>query len=167
MTRLETERLRLRDLDPERDAAFMLAVLNEPAFIANVADRGVRTEAEAADYIREKLMPSYEQFGFGFFAVELKESGVPIGICGLIKRPVLDDVDIGYSLLEEYWGQGYAHEAAVAVLDYGRNVLRLPRIVAFTAPHNRSSIRLLEKLGLRFERMFNLPGYDTESMFFS
>lgn len=145
----------------------MLAVLNERGFIENVADRGVRTVEQATDYIREKMMPSYAEFGFGFYVIELKASGEPIGICGLIKRPVMDDVDIGYSILEPHWRRGYAYEAALAVMDYGRRVLKIPRIVAITAPHNTSSMKLLEKLGLRFQCRFQLPGYPTESMLFA
>jgi RimJ/RimL family protein N-acetyltransferase len=167
MQPIETDRLHLRPLEPERDAPFMLEVLNDPAFIRNVADRGVRTVADAEQYICEKMMPSYTEFGFGFFVLELKETGVPVGMCGLIKRPVLADVDIGYSLLPAFWGNGYAYEAARAVMDYGLRMHKLPRIVGITAPHNHSSIKVLEKLGLRFERMFRMPGYETDSMLFT
>ena len=158
----ETERLILRRMTSD-DAAFMLETLNEPSFIRNVADRGVRTLEAAADYIATKITPSYEQFGFGFYVVELKEDGTPIGICGLVKREGLDDIDIGYSLLDRFSGHGYAFEAAVAVMEHGRTVHGLKRIVAFTAPDNHRSIKLLEKLGLRFEKMVQLPGYEGES----
>lgn len=163
---LETERLVLRELDPARDAAFMLQVLNEPAFIENVADRGVRTLADAEEFITNKMLPSYARFGFGFYAVELKETGLPVGMCGLTKRDFLDDVDIGYSTLERYWGRGYAFEAASALMEHGRKVHGLQRIIAFTAPGNERSGKLLEKLGLRFERMVSLPGYEGESKLF-
>lgn len=163
---LQTDRLILRQLEP-RDAEFMLELLNEPAFIRNVADRGIRTVADAADYIAAKLTPSYAEFGFGFYLMELKEGRVPVGICGLVKRETMEHVDIGYSVLERFWGNGYAYEAAVAVMDYGRDVLRLPKIVAITAPHNVSSIKLLEKLGLRFEKMIQIPGYEFESKLFA
>lgn len=167
MTVMETPRLRLREIELGRDEAFLLEILNDRAFIENVVDRGVRTAEQAADYIREKILASYAEFGFGFYALELKESGEPIGMCGLIKRDVLDDVDIGYSLLPAYWGKGYASEAAAAVMDYGRRVHKLRRVVGLTASHNRSSIKVLEKLGLRFERMVELPGYPTASMLFT
>ena len=165
MNILETERLTLRWITAA-DAPFMLKTLNEPSFIANVADRGVRTVADAENYIATKMTVSYEKFGFGFYLMELKSSGEPVGVCGLIKRETLDDVDIGYSLLEKFWGNGYALEAAVAVLDYGRNVLGLPRVVAYTATTNERSIRLLEKLGLRFEKLIDLPGYEGPSKLF-
>ncbi len=164
---LETERLLLRELEPEGDAAFMLEVLNEPAFIANVADRGVRTIDDAKEYIRERILPSYTEHGFGFYLVELKESGEPVGISGLVKRETMDDVDIGFSTLEKYWGRGYAFEAAAALMAHGRTVHGLPRIVGATAPHNHASARLLEKLGLRYERMVRLPGYTDDSRLFT
>ncbi len=102
------------------DAAIILELLNEPAFIRFVADREVRTTAQAARFIATKMLPSYAEFGFGFYLVELKESQVPVGICGLIKRETLDDVDVGFSILERFWRNGYAYEAARAVMDYGK-----------------------------------------------
>lgn len=164
---LETERLVLRELEPHGDAAFMLEVLNEPAFIANVADRQVRTIADATAFINERILPSYTQNGFGFYVVELKETGEPVGISGLVKRETIEDVDIGFSTLRKYWGRGYAFEAASALMEHGRTVHRLPRIVGVTAPQNHASARLLEKLGLRYERMVHLPGYSDESRLFT
>ena len=162
---LETERLILRELTAD-DAAFLLEVMNEPAFIRNVADRGIRTVADAKAYILEKLAPSYAQFGFGFYLVELKDGGTGVGICGLVKRETMEDVDIGYSTLERFCGRGYAYEAASALMQHGRSVLGLPRIVGVTAPENLISIKLLEKLGLRYERMVDLPGYEGQSKLF-
>ena len=162
---LQTERLILRRMMID-DAEFMLETLNEPLYIQNVADRGVRTIADAIDYIRTKIMPSYEQSGFGFYVVELKETREPIGVCGIVKRETMEDVDIGYSLLERFAGNGYAFEAASAVMDYGRNVHDLRRIVGVTAPENHRSGKLLEKLGLRFERMIELPGFSGPSRLF-
>jgi ribosomal-protein-alanine N-acetyltransferase len=163
---LETERLILRHLSPEQDAEFMLELLNEPAFIKNIADRGVRSTEDARQYLASGPLASYEQNGFGMYAVELKESGVPVGVCGLVKREGLDDVDIGYAFLERFWSNGYAYESASAVLDYGRDVLGLERIVAITTPDNQGSIRVLEKIGLRFEKLITLPGYEGESRLF-
>ena len=145
----------------------MLELLNEPAFIKNIADRGVRTIEDARQYLASGPVANYEQNGFGMYAVELKESGVPVGVCGLVKREGLEDVDIGYAFLERFWSNGYAYESASAVLDYGRDVLGLERIVAITTPDNRGSIRVLEKIGLRFEKMITLPGYEGESRLFA
>ena len=163
---VETERLILRKMTPA-DAPFMLETLNEPSFIRNVADRGVRTVDDAADYIRTKMLPSYEQSGFGFYIVELKKSGTPIGVCGIVKRETMEDVDIGYSLLDRFAGNGYAYEAAAAVMEYGRTTHGLQRIVGVTSPDNHRSIKLLEKLGLRYEKMVQLPNFDAPSALYA
>jgi RimJ/RimL family protein N-acetyltransferase len=151
----ETERLTLRRLCLD-DAAFMLGLLNEPSFLRFIGDRGVRTLDDARKYLRDGPLASYERFGFGLFLVLLKEQGVPIGICGLLKRESLPDVDVGFAFLPRYWSQGYALEAASAMMDYGREVLGLGRVVAVVSPDNAASIRLLEKLGMRFESMIRL-----------
>jgi RimJ/RimL family protein N-acetyltransferase len=109
----------------------------------------------------------YARVGFGLYLTELKEDGSPMGICGLVKRDFLDDVDIGFAFLPKYWGHGYAYEAASAVLAYGQRVLGLKRIVAITAPDNDRSARLLEKLGLRFERMIRYPDDGQEVRLFA
>lgn len=151
MTTFETERLRLRPM-VESDAAFLLEVLNEPAFIRNVGDRGIRTVPDAAQYMRERITAQYERHDFGMWLVELKATDEPVGICGLIKRDTLEDIDLGFSLLERFWSRGYASEAAAAVLRDGWERLKLSRIVAIVAPHNAASVRLLEKLGFHLEQ---------------
>ena len=163
---VETERLILRRMSVA-DASFMLETLNEPSFIRNVADRGVRTVEDAADYIRSKMLPSYEHFGFGFYIVELKESATPIGVCGIVKRETMEDVDVGYSLLDRFAGNGYAYEAAAAVMEYGRTTHGLKRIVGVTSPDNHRSIKLLEKLGLRYEKMVQLSTFETPSALYA
>jgi RimJ/RimL family protein N-acetyltransferase len=163
---LETERLVLSHLTIA-DASFMLELMNEPEFIEFVADRGLRTEADAALYLAEKILPSYEKFGFGLWRVDLKQSAAPIGICGLLKRDTLDDPDVGFSILKRFCGNGYCYEAAAAVLHYGRTTLGLKKICGITAPNNRISIHLLEKLGLKLQRRIHVPGYGTESLLFS
>src|SRR5207342_32952 len=114
------------------DASFMLELMNEPDFIEYVADRGLRTDADAALYLAEKILPSYEKFGFGLYRVDLKDSESTIGICGLLKRDTLDDPDVGFSILSRFCRKGYAYEAATAVLDYGRTVLGLAQICGVT-----------------------------------
>jgi RimJ/RimL family protein N-acetyltransferase len=147
---LETERLTLRELT-QHDAGFIVAQLNDPDFIRNVADRGVRTIEAARTYIEDGPVASYRHHGFGLLLVELKGSRAPIGICGLIKREALDDVDIGFAFLPPYRSQGFALEAATATLNLARE-LGLSRIVAIVAPGNTDSIKLLGKLGFRRER---------------
>jgi RimJ/RimL family protein N-acetyltransferase len=146
----------LRQLCVE-DAAFMLGLLNQPSWLRFIGDRGVTTLQQARNYITNGALQSYARFGFGFYAVELKQRGVPIGICGLAKRDYLEHVDLGYALLPEYWWQGLAHEAAAGVIELSRDVLGLGRLVAITSPDNRSSMRVLEKLGFRFERSIVHP----------
>src|SRR5215813_2981408 len=152
---LEADRLILRRLSTD-DAEFILQLLNEPSFLRFIGDKGVRTLDDARDYILNGPVDMYNRFGFGLYLTELKESGVPIGICGLIKRDSLEDVDIGFAFLPRFWAKGYAYESAAAVMAYGKTVLGLKRIVAITSPDNYASGRLLEKLGLRFERMIRL-----------
>ena len=166
MNVLETERLNLRYISTE-DVEFIVELLNEPSFIQNIGDKGVRTIEDARQYILNGPVSSYEQFGFGLYAVELKGTDTPIGMCGLIKREGLDDVDIGYAFLPRFWSKGYAFESADAVMKYGREVLGLKRIVAITSPDNDSSIKVLEKIGLQFEMMIRLPGNDEESRLFT
>jgi RimJ/RimL family protein N-acetyltransferase len=152
---LETHRLLLRRLSVD-DAGFILRVLNEPSFIQNIGDRNVRTIEEARAYILNGPVASYEKHGFGLWMVETKDAGTHIGICGLLKREVLEDVDIGYALLPEFWSRGYALESASGVLSFARQQLGLHRVVAVVNPENQSSIRLLEKLGFQFEKMVRL-----------
>ncbi|QNA90739.1 GNAT family N-acetyltransferase [Massilia sp. Dwa41.01b] len=147
---LSTPRLRLRRMRVD-DAPFMLALLNDPSWHRFIGDRGIRTLEGAVDYIVNGPLAMVARLGFGFDVVELAGGGCPIGVCGLAKRDFLDDVDIGYAFLPQYWGSGYAHEAAQAVLAHARQ-LGLRRVVATVRPDNAASIRLLEKLGLRYER---------------
>ena len=158
---LETERLVLRQFSVE-DADFILRLLNEPSFIRNIGDRGVRTLDDARSYILRVPIASYERNGFGLYLVMLKETGESIGMCGLIKREELEDVDIGYAFLPEYWSKGFAVESALAVKVYARDIIGLKRLVAITDPENQGSIRVLEKIGLRFEKMIRLSEDDIE-----
>jgi RimJ/RimL family protein N-acetyltransferase len=160
-----TDRLLLRRLTGD-DAAFVLEQLNEPSFIRNIGDRGVRTLDDARAYIADGPVAMYARHGFGLYLVTLKDTATPIGMCGLLKRDTLEDVDIGFAFLPRYWGKGYALEAASAVMAYGRDVLGIKRIVAITSLDNESSIRLLKKIGLTFDRMIRLPGGEADGKLF-
>lgn len=162
---LETERLRLRYFNLD-DAEFIVRLLNEPSFIEHIGDKGVTTVEDARQYLQNAPIDSYERFGYGLNMVELKESGEAIGMCGLVRRDFLDDADIGYAFLEQYWSRGYARESAKAVLKHARERLGLDRIVALVTPKNHSSIKLLERIGLTFERMIRLTEDDEELQFF-
>jgi len=163
---LKTERLDLRHIELD-DAAFIRELMNEPPWIEFIGDRGIRTLADARAFIRDRLIPSYEQHGFGFYLTELREDQTQLGICGLIKRDSLDDVDLGFALFERHWGRGYAREAAEAVIDFARDTVGLSRLAAVTNPKNVRSARLLEALGMKFERMVRLGDEEQEIRFFA
>jgi ribosomal-protein-alanine N-acetyltransferase len=165
VTVLETERLLLRQLSTE-DAGFILQLLNEPSFIRNIGDRGVRTIESANSYILNGPVASYAKNGFGLYLVKLKETDESIGMCGLIRRDMLEDVDIGYAFLPKFWSKGYAIESAQAVKEYAKNTIGLNRIVAIVDPENQGSIRVLEKIGLQFEKMIRLSADDIELKLF-
>ena len=153
---LETDRLALRRVTLD-DAPFIYELVNDPAWIRFIGDKQVRTLDDARKYIEKGPQAMYERVGFGLFLTELKDSLSPIGLCGLIRREGLDDVDVGFAFLSRYRSQGYAYEAAAAALEYGRDTLGLKRIVAITTADNRDSARLLAKLGMRFEKTVSLP----------
>jgi RimJ/RimL family protein N-acetyltransferase len=161
---IRTERLVLRELAPN-DAEFILELLNEAPFLRFIGDKGVRTLADARGYILKGPMDSYGRHGFGLYAACLLD-GTPIGICGLVKREGLADVDVGFAFLSRHWSKGYAVESASAVLTHAGRVLRMRRIVAITSPDNLGSIAVLEKIGLKFERMIRLAEDSTELKLF-
>jgi len=152
MTALQTERLIIRRLTDE-DAPFILTLLNEPSFLQYIGDKKVRNLDDARQYIRTGPAASYERHGFGLCLVQLKDSLTPIGMCGLLKRDELPDPDVGFAFIPDFWNKGFAFEAASAVLRDGRERLRLTRILAIVNPDNDASIKLLQKLGLKFERL--------------
>ncbi|MDB6041959.1 MAG: acetyltransferase family protein [Gammaproteobacteria bacterium] len=152
---LETERLVLRRLTAD-DAPFILQLVNEPSWLQHIGDKGVRTLEEARNYIDKGPIEMYGRLGFGLYLVELKASGEPIGMCGLIKRESLEDVDVGYAFLPRFWAKGYAVESASAVVSHGKSAFGLSRIVAITSKENHASAKVLGKLGFRFERAVRL-----------
>ncbi len=156
---IETDRLKLRAITID-DTELMLAVWNDPAFMRNVMDRGIRTPEEAREALQEGALKIFSDFGYGPYCMSLKSGGSMIGICGLFRRENLDDPDIGFAVLPDYCGQGYAGEAAAAVVAYARDDLGLGALTAIVSPGNAASIRLIEKLGLTFDSMITMPGED-------
>ena len=160
MTELRTERLVLTDV-AEGDAEFVLELLNDPGWIENIGDRGVRTVEEARAYIVERFSKSL------WLVVREAATAEPVGMCGLVKgREGLNYPDIGYAYLARHAGRGFATEAAAVVLRHAHDVLGIERIAAVTGPDNVASQRVLEKIGLRFMHMIDLPGYDAPSCYF-
>lgn len=156
---LETERLRLRPVTVD-DTELMLAVWNDPAFIRNVSDRGIRTVEQAREAIKGGAQKLFEDYGYGPYCMSLKSDGTLIGICGLFKRENLEDPDIGFSVLPDFCGKGYAGEGAAAVVDYAHNELEIAVLAAIVSRTNAPSIGLIRKLGLTFDQMITMPGDD-------
>ncbi|MFN7967142.1 MAG: GNAT family N-acetyltransferase [Acidobacteriota bacterium] len=166
MKTLRTERLVVRPFTVD-DSAFILTLLNNPSWIQYIGDRGIRTLDEARAYLLKGPIEMYARFGFGLCMVELINDATPIGLCGLIKRDALDDVDIGFAFMPEFSGKGYGYESAAAVLEYAKDTLGLKRIVAITTEDNKASLKLLEKLGLTYESKVRMPGDDEEILLLS
>ena len=158
----ETPRLQLHAMSDgdDADAALMLALLNDPAFIRHIADRGVRTLDQARDYLRNGALRSYAQHGFGMYAMRRKDTGALIGNCGLLSREGLDGPDLGYAVLPAHAGQGFAVEAARAVIADAGSRPGIARLHAIVNPDNVASIGLLQKLGFEFDRMIVLPAIE-------
>jgi RimJ/RimL family protein N-acetyltransferase len=163
---IETERLFLRRVTLD-DSDLMLAVWNDPAFVRNVGDRGIRTTEQAHDAMQAGALKLYEDYGYGPYSMVLKSNGSQIGICGLFKRENLEDPDIGFAVLPEFCSRGYAGEAAFAVLAHARDDLGIRKVTAIVSPTNAPSIGLIEKLGLAFETMIAMPGDDEEISLYS
>lgn len=155
---IETARLLLRKMTAT-DAPFIFELLNDPAFLRYIGDKGVRTLDDAREYIASGPVASYEKHGFGLFLVVIKDTGASAGMCGLLKRDLLPHPDLGFAYLPAFRSYGYGFEAAEAVMTFARERFGLQTLLAITSPANRASIRLLEKLGFTFERTMKMgPG---------
>jgi len=165
-TILETKRLELLEFSPE-DAEFIFLLLNTPGWLENIGTRNINFISDAEKYISNKLIPSYHINGFGFWLMKLKSTGEPVGMCGFAKREGLDDPDVGFALLPEYEGKGYALEAAKACMEYAAAEMKIEVIKAITSKNNIRSQKLLEKIGLKFEKLINLPNDKEEIMLYT
>lgn len=159
MTLIETDRLIISHLSLD-DAAFIFKLVNTPGWLQYIGDRNVKNLDDARRYLENGPLKSYEQWGFGLYRIALKNTNTAIGMCGLIKREELEDIDIGFALLPAYASHGYAYEAAQAVLNYATKHLGLQRIAAISLVENAASLKLLQKLGLRFEKMIRMNNED-------
>jgi RimJ/RimL family protein N-acetyltransferase len=163
---LETKRLILREVSAD-DAEFMLDLLNQPSFIKYIGDRNVRTVDESKEFIETRYVTSYRDNSFGLYAVELKDSGTVIGICGFVKRDTLPEPDIGFAFLPQFCGQGFAVEAAAGSMKYGEETLGFTKVLAITTQDNESSGKLLLKIGFKFVESVKMPHDDEELKLFS
>ena len=166
MNIIETNRLILRKFIID-DAGFVLELLNSPSWLKYIGDRNVKNLEDAKNYISDKLISSYIKNGFGLYEIILKKDNIPVGMCGLIKRDTLENIDLGFALSPVFTGNGYAFEAAFATLNYAKTVLKLERIIAITTTENKNSIKLLKKLKFVFEKMVLLSNEEEELMLFS
>lgn len=162
---LHTERLALREFTPD-DADFIYRLLNSPGWLKYIGTRNIDSLDDARAYIANKLSPSYKQNGFGFYIAELKDTSSAVGMCGLAKREALDDVDLGFALLPEFEGKGYAYEASVEVIKFAKESIGLNKLAALTVHYNVPSIKLLEKLGMEFEKNIRMPGDEEKLMLY-
>ena len=162
---LETERLILRQFNLN-DTDFIITLVNSPSWLKFIGDRNIKTTEDAKEYLINGPIKSYQTNGFGLSLVAMNDTGIPIGMCGLIKRDTLENVDIGFAFLDEYTGNGYALEIASSTMNYAKEVLKLEIILAITDPNNISSIKLLNKIGLRFDKIIQFPEKDEELMLF-
>jgi len=162
----ETERLYLRPSELT-DAPFVFKLLNTPKWIQNIGDRNVKSVADAERYIQEKMLPQQERLGFGNYFVIRKSDGVIMGSCGLYDRDGLEGVDIGFAFLPEYESKGYGYESAARIMKAGVEEFGVRKISAITIPENIASQKLIEKLGLTFEKMMKLPDDDVELMLYT
>jgi len=166
MSKIETERLEL--IDPKvNQGPFFFELLNTPGWIEHIGDRGIKSIQDAENYISKSIMIGNTQNGYGLYTMILKSTNKPIGICGLLLRDELEHPDIGFALLPAYEGKGFTTEAGMATVKFAKEVLQIKTILGITGPNNKASIRVLEKLGLRFLKKFQFKDYNDESLLFS
>lgn len=162
---IETARLQLRELTPE-DAPFIVELVNTLGWLKYIGDRNIKNTEQAIQYLENGPLKSYRENGFGLWLVEWKEKKKAIGMCGLLKRDYLDYPDIGFAFLPDYHGNGFAHEAAEACLAYAKKQLKLTMICAITLPGNQNSIKLLEKIGLKYIHPILMPVNNEELLLY-
>lgn len=162
---LETERLCIRKFTLE-DAPFIFELVNTPSWLQFIGDKNVKTLKDAEQYIQEKMLDHYHTHGFGFYAVCVKENQSPIGMTGFIKRPSMQDVEIGFAFLPINSGKGYALESSKEILKYGKSILKLEKVVAITDPKNTNSQKLLKRLGFENHGEILLPDFNQPCSYF-
>jgi RimJ/RimL family protein N-acetyltransferase len=161
-----TPRLQLREFVPD-DAPFIVALLNDPDWLRHIGDRDVRTPERARAWLRDGPLAAQQRHGFALWAVCRRGDSAPLGMCGLVRRDGLDHPDLGYAFLPAGRGQGLAREAAAATLMHAFGALKLARVLAITGPDNLPSQRVLQAIGMRFERRLIVPGHTLESLLYA
>jgi RimJ/RimL family protein N-acetyltransferase len=147
-----------------KDAPFFVDLMNTPSWLKYIGDRNIKSVEDAKNHLKKGILKSYKESGYGFYKVTQKsEPEKLIGIVGLVKRKELEHTDIGFAFLPNYEGKGYGYESSVAILDMAKNKFKLDKVLAITNPDNKSSIHLLEKLGLSFQKRIK-PFADNEEL---
>ena len=162
----ETSRLVLRELTVD-DASFVLELVTDPSFLANIGDKGVHDLDTARRFILEGQWTAQQPPGYGQFLVECRITGMPVGVCGVLYREHLGISDVGCAFLERFRRRGLALEALRAVLDYARTTLGLDEVVALTAAHNQASLRIVEKLGMSYRRTVKMSDDDPGTLLYA
>jgi ribosomal-protein-alanine N-acetyltransferase len=144
----ETPRLILRRFT-EDDAPLIFQLNSDPEILRYVHEPTLESVEQAKDIICNIILPQYPN-NLGRWAIHTKNNNEFIGWCGLKYRPDLDEIDLGYRLVKQAWGKGFATEAAQHTLDYGFNTLHLAIITGRAHIENIASIKVLEKIGMRF-----------------
>lgn len=160
-----TDRLLIRKFNLD-DADFIYQLLNSDTWIKYIGNRNIKNIEDARNYIVNSPLYFYQKFGFGPYLVALKDTLEPIGMCSLIKRDTLEEVDLGFAFKDSSIGKGYAYEASKAVIEFSEKTLALKKLVAITLPDNTASITLLEKLDFRYQKRIQFTNETEELMLF-
>ena len=162
---IETERLLLKLVSVD-DTAFIYELYNSPRFIEFIGDRNIRNKDDARDYIINRFLPQIERLGYGNYIIVRKDDGQKIGSVGIFERDGLDVNDIGFSFLPEFEGKGFGFEAASALMEIAFKEFGVKKLSAITTDANISSQKLIEKLGLRFQKTVQHPDDDVEVLYY-
>ena len=165
MKNYDTERLILKPASLD-DADFFLELYNMPKFIQFIGDRNMRTKEDAENYIQNRFLPQLERLGFGNSVVILKENQKKIGAVGIFEREGLEVLDIGFSFFEKFEGKGYAYESATKIKEIAKEEFNISKLSAITSKDNFSSQKLIQKLGLKFQKYVTLPDETEELIYY-
>lgn len=161
----ETERLIIKPTT-EADSSFIYELVNTPKWIKNIGDRNVNSNEDAANYIKNKITPQLEKLGFSNYTVIRKSDGIKLGTCGLYDRDGLDGIDIGFAFLPQFEKKGYAFESTSKLIEVAISDFKIKEIIGITTKENIASQKLLNKIGLKFEKMVNIPNDDEELLLY-
>ena len=148
---IETKRLILREISVA-DAQDMLRLHSNNQVQKYTGEELITSLEEIQNKIKERSK-EYKKYGFGRWATFLKRDMQFVGWAGLLYLPEFDEIDLGFRFLPEYWGLGIATEACRAILSYGFDNLKLKKIIAIAFKENKASIRVMEKIGMQFDKI--------------